>query len=210
VQAGRAHSLMRANQRRKHERRGLEAIFTPPNEKRNSELLTGAAGIIVGLAFSILALFRAQDPQALAGWGQAIYYPLALGAIGLLLLTCGGGTIIFAITHYEPKLENTMVSPVSDHSQVDFSGDTKAPHGTPRMERLRSRIGAVAMIESLVLVALYSGFVQEYESNLTMQAWVRSNLLVGQSVLNWEAVLIFSVVLGLLVLQFLPGRFFSE
>ena len=73
-----------------------------------------------------------------------------------------------------------------------------------------SKLGIVAFIQGLVLVALYAGFVQEYESNFTLQIWVRSNFPVGQSVLNWESVLILSVAMGLLLLQFLPGRFFSE
>jgi len=73
-----------------------------------------------------------------------------------------------------------------------------------------SKLGSVAFIQGLVLVALYAGFVQEYESNLTLQVWVRSNFPVGQLVLNWEGVLILSASLGLLLLQFLPGRFLSE
>ncbi len=73
-----------------------------------------------------------------------------------------------------------------------------------------SKLGSVAFIQSLLLVALYAGFVQEYESNLTLQIWVRSNFPVAETVLNWENVLILSVSLGLLLLQFLPGRFLSE
>src|SRR5437879_13850897 len=73
-----------------------------------------------------------------------------------------------------------------------------------------SRIGAIAFVQSVALVALYSGFVQEFESNATMQGWIRSNFPVGQSLLSWEGVLILSVSLGLLLVQFLPGRVLSE
>lgn len=75
---------------------------------------------------------------------------------------------------------------------------------------LGSRVGFVAFVQSLVLIVLYSGFVQEYGSNPTMQIWVHSNFSVAQSVLNWQGVLVLSVSLGVLLLQFLPGRFFSE
>jgi hypothetical protein len=210
MQQARGGSLIRAYRRTGREGKGVEAIFTSQNERRKSEALAGAAGIVAGLVFLILAGFRAEDPQALGAWGQAIYSPLAFGSIGLLLLMCGGGTMIFAFTYHETKLGNTIDSPISETSEVAFSRDAEAPDGTRRVEGLGSRIGAVAFVQSLVLVVLYAGFVQEYESNLTMQSWVRSNLPVGQSVLNWEAVLIFSVALGLLLLQFLPKRYLSE
>jgi hypothetical protein len=201
---------MRANRRIGRERRGVEAIFTSQSERRKSEFLAGAVTIVAGLVFAVLAALRAEDPHALGVWGQAIYSPLAFGSIGLLLLMCGGGTMIFAFTYHDTKLGNTIVSPISETSEVAFSRDVEATDGTRRMVGLGSRIGALAFVQSLVLVVLYAGFVQEYESNLTMQTWVRSNLSVGQSVLNWEAVFIFSVALGLLLLQFLPERYLSE
>ena len=73
-----------------------------------------------------------------------------------------------------------------------------------------SRIGAIAFIQTVAIVTLYSGFVQEYESSATMQSCVRSNFPIGQSLLSWERVLILSVSLGLLLVQFLPGRVLSE
>ena len=73
-----------------------------------------------------------------------------------------------------------------------------------------SRIGAIAFVQSVAIVALYSGFVQEFESSATMQTWVRSNFLIGQSLLSREGVLILSVLLRLLLVQFLPGRVLSE
>jgi len=73
-----------------------------------------------------------------------------------------------------------------------------------------SRVGAIAFIQSVAIVRLYSGFVQEYESSATMQSCVRSNFPIGQPLLSWERVLILSVSLGLLLVQFLTGRVLSE
>jgi hypothetical protein len=202
-------SLIRAR-RAKHERKGLEAIFTSQNHVRNGELLTGALGVVAGLFFSSFAAFRAEAPQALGARGEAIYSPLAFGSIGVLLLICGVGTVMFALANREAKLENPMAPSTDEHSEVDSSRGSKAPNGRRWMFGPGYKLGSVAFIQSLVLVALYSGFVQEYESNLTLQIWVRSNFPVGQSVLNWESVLILSVSLGLFLLQFLPGRFLSE
>src|SRR2546430_5303073 len=87
-------SVIRAR-RGNHERKGLEAIFTSQNNVRNSEVLAGAAGVVAGLFLSIVAGFQAEDPQVLVAWGRSIYSPLVFGSIGVLLLTCGVGTIIF-------------------------------------------------------------------------------------------------------------------
>ncbi len=202
-------SLIRAR-RAKHERKGLEAIFTSQSHVQNSEVLTGAVGIVAGLFLSTFAAFRAEAPQSLGAWGQAIYSPLSFGSIGVLLLICGVGTVMFALANRETKLENSMASSTDEHSEVDSPKSMEGPKGRRRMFGPGSKLCSVAFVQSLVLVVLYAGFVQEYESNSTMQIWIRSNFPVGQSVLNWEGVLILSGSLALLLLQFLPGRFLSE
>jgi hypothetical protein len=202
-------SLIRAR-RAKHERKGLEVIFTAQSQVRNSEVFTGALGVGAGLILSSFAVFQAEVHQALRVWGQAIYSPLVFGSIGLLLLICGTGTLMFGLANRETKLENSMASSTDERSVVNSLQGTQGPRERRRMFGPGSKLGSVAFIQGLVLVSLYAGFVQEYESNLTLQIWVRSSFPAGQSVLNWEGVLILSASLGLLLLQFLPGRFLSE
>jgi hypothetical protein len=180
--------------RRSRERKGLEAIFSSKESSNKIEALAGAAGTLAGLLLVILAILRTDEPQVLGTSANVIYSALTLGALGALLLVSGGGTIAFAFANRDSKLSNRSASRL----------ETRHRFGPG------SRMGAVAFIQSLVLVGLYSGFVQEFESNTTMQVWLRSNFPVGQSVLNWEGVLILSVLLGFLLLQFLPGRYFSE
>ncbi len=206
LQFGGTDLITRANRRRR-ERKGLEAIFTSQKEGMKIEILTGAAGIMAGLFLSVVALFRADAPQALGPWGDTIYSALTFGSLGALLVICGGGTIMFATAHRETKLQTTSASPTSD---LDPLGVEKDHEGTGRMFGPGSRIGAIAFVQSVALVALYSGFVQEFESNATMQSWIKSNFPVGQSLLSWEGVLILSVSLSLLLVQFLPGRALSE
>jgi hypothetical protein len=180
--------------RRSRERKGLEAIFSSKESSNKMEALAGAAGTLAGLLLVILAILRTDEPQVLGTSANVIYSALTFEALGALLIVSGGGTIAFAFTNRDSKLSNRSAS----------------RHETQPMFRPRSRMGAVAFIQSLVLVGLYSGFVQEFESNTTMQVWLRSNLPLGQSVLNWEGVMILSVLFGFLLLQFLPGRYFSE
>ena len=168
MQARVDRSLIRARQG-KHERKGLEAIFTSQNNVRNSEVLAGVAGVVAGLFLSIVAAFQAEDPQALGAWGQSIYSPLAFGSIGVLLLICGVGTIIFGLVHHETSLENRIAPSADEHSEVDSSRSDGSAKGRRWIFGPGSNLGSVAFIQSLVLVALYAGFVQEYESNLTLQ-----------------------------------------
>lgn len=198
--------------RRGREHKGLEAIFTSHNAGRQGEILTGIAGVMAGLFLSILAIYRTDARQTLGLLANTVYPELTLGALGVLLLIWGGGTIAFALSHRESNLSSLKSSQLDGRSAADSLGDSVSRDETRQVFGRGSKTGAgaVAFIQSLVLVALYSGFVQEFQSNETMQMWVRSNLPVGQSVLNWEAVLMFSAVLGLLMLQFLPGRLFSE
>ncbi len=206
LQFGGTDLLTRAN-RRRPERKGLEAIFTSQKEGMEIEILTGTAGTMAGLFLSVFALFPADALQALGPWGDTIYSALTFGSLGALLVICGGGTIIFAIAHRETKIQNTSSSPTTDLDPLGFEKDHEE---TRRMFGPGSRIGAIAFIQSVALVALYSSFVQEFESSPTMQGWVRSNFPIGQSLLSWEGVLILSVSLGLLLVQFLPGRVLSE
>lgn len=205
----RADDLLIRARRAKHDRKGLEAIFTSQTHVRNEEVLTGVIGIVAGLFLSILAAFPAEARQALGAWGQVIYSPLSFESIGVLLLICGTGTIMFVFTNRDTKLDNSMASSNDEHSGLD---SRQGVEGLKERQMFGpgSKLGIVALIQGLVLVALYGGFAQEYDSNFTLQLWVRSNFPVGQSILNWESVMILSVCLGLLLLQFLPGRFFSE
>src|SRR5207302_4635642 len=69
LQPGGTRLLTRAN-RRRSERKGLEAIFTSQKEGMKIEILTGAAGIMAGRFLSVFALFRADALRALGPWGR--------------------------------------------------------------------------------------------------------------------------------------------
>jgi hypothetical protein len=204
---GESSSLAHANPRSRQPR-GLDAIFSAQKPGREKEILTGSTGIITGVLLFILAIFRTYSPEVLGPFSDAVYSSLAFGAVGIILLICGGGTITFAIAHRKSNHSQPLRSERDNSSSI--LGGIEVHTETRGMFGASSRIGALAFVQSLVLVVLYSGFVQEFESNTTMQIWLQSNLPVGQSVLNWESVLILAIFLGLLLLLFLPGRYFSD
>src|SRR5256885_4087830 len=129
LQFGGTDLLRRANRRRR-ERKGLEAIFTSQKEGMEIEILTGAAGIMAGLFLSVFALFRADALQALGPWGDSIYSALTFGSLGALLMICGGGTIMFVTANRETKLHTTSASPTTD---LDPLGVDKDHEGTGRL-----------------------------------------------------------------------------
>ena len=116
---------------------------------------------------------------------------------------------MFAVRNHDTNLKNSMRPSASEGTGLDVR---RSVEGLKERQMFGpgSKLGIAALVQSLVLVALYAGFVQEYDSNFTLQLWVGSNFPVGQSVLNWESVMILSLALGFSLLQFLPGRFFSE
>src|SRR5207253_7530002 len=113
LQPGGTRLLTRAN-RRRSERKGLEAIFTSQKGGMKIEILTGAAGITAGLFLSVFALFRADALRALGPSGDTIYSALTFGSLGTLLVISGGGTIMFATAYRETKLQTTSASPTTD------------------------------------------------------------------------------------------------
>ena len=64
LQLGGTGLLTRTN-RRRNERKGLEAIFSSQKEGMKIEVLTGAAGVMASLFLSVFALFRVDALQAL-------------------------------------------------------------------------------------------------------------------------------------------------
>src|SRR5438105_14862060 len=90
----------------------------------------------------------------------------------------------------QTKLQTTSVSPTDD---LDLLGFEKDHEGTRRMFSPGSRIGGIAIVQSVAIVALYSGFIQEFESSATMQTWVRSTILIGQSLVSRAGVLILAL-----------------
>src|SRR5260370_4031616 len=142
-------SLNRAR-RGKHQRKGLEAIFTSQNNARNSEVLAGVVSVVAGLFLSIVAAFEAEDPQALGAWGQSIYSPLAFGSIGVLLLICGVGTIIFALEHHETSLENQIALSADEHSEIASSRSDGSAKGRRWIFVAGSKLNSLAFIRILV------------------------------------------------------------
>ena len=73
-----------------------------------------------------------------------------------------------------------------------------------RQFHLPSKALSIALVESVVMIILYGGLVQEYGSNVNMRNWVQANVAFGGYVFNYYGVLILAGFLGVVIFQLLP------
>ncbi|HYY91704.1 MAG TPA: hypothetical protein VE955_06925, partial [Candidatus Dormibacteraeota bacterium] len=73
-----------------------------------------------------------------------------------------------------------------------------------------TRYGLIAFLESCLAIGFYSGLTDDYRSNVSMQQWVHAAVPAGGYLLSWEAVLLASALMGLVITQFAPGRALAE
>lgn len=77
--------------------------------------------------------------------------------------------------------------------------------GVPQ-QRSTLPLSVTVFIESVIIILLYAGVLDEYQANLSMRDWVRLALPSVQIFFNQEALTIFSGILALMVIRFLPGK----
>jgi len=195
-------------------RKGVEAIFSPSQEEeRDPRFLIGLTAIVAGGSlWVILILDKYLKPFGTPIIGS--YFSILLLPLGLILVTSGVGNcraFSFTLPVNEKQERNSPVQ-VSARGTLpngEISLREAVEPGESRIGILsdpRTTFGLAAFVQSCVAIALYSGLADEYQSNISMQQWIRTVFPFGRYLLTWEAVLIASAVLGLLITQFLPGR----
>ncbi len=164
-------------------------------------------------------MLRSTYPKLLGTSEIASYLSMALSAIGLILVI-DGAAICAANWRSRVSYGDYDIGGYAEPSggSSDSSRQSIMPSVPKRVSARQAGIlstpnvknGLVTFVQGCVLVVLYSGLADEYESNASMQRWVRSVFPAGRYFLNWEAILVVSIVVALVVTQFLPGRFLSE
>lgn len=190
-------------------RRGVDAIFTPDKGQRNARFLVGLVAIVIGIVLWTIITLDYRYPKLFGTSEISTYLSTVLASLGLTFVISGSG-ICLSYSIFNPIYENIEVT-----DTVDLSRNWSAlkEHGRRHAGVLSSnnvKLGLVAFIQSSLALVLYSGLVDEYRSNISMQQWVSSIFPYGQFVLSWEAILVASALFGILVIQFLPGRALAE
>lgn len=195
-------------------RRGVEAIFTAGGPKRDMRFAIGILVILAGIFLWLTAALHSDFPGLFATSEIGAYLSILLNSLGLILVMTGVGICLsFSVFDRTDFKEASLAEEVP--------ADRRASPNRPRDVRnvftggLITRnfgfgFGLVVFFQSCVVLALYSGLVDEYQSNPSMQLWIRSNLPIGQYFLNLLTALVIAAALGLLVIQFLPERPFAK
>src|SRR5881296_1892580 len=185
--------LSPSSSRKRLGQKGVDAIFSSAREHRPDSLLVGVLGIITGTTLWITVLLDREYARFLGPSETDSYLTLSLTSIGLILVLIGAG--ICTAPNEEKALEGYK----------ELANPARGSLPTSDMRR-----ALLAFIQSTLIAALYTGLVEEYQSNLSMQQWVRLAFPTAKYILNWETVLVLSTLLGLITTQFLPGRILAE
>lgn len=201
----------------------MQAIFTSENDQRGYALpAVGLVALAGGAAIWVWGLQNLRTSVGVAISPELASSTLTLVSLGMLIVLAGLGLCIYSLAmrrtrlgsyrigssvySNEATLESTnesmsvIISPVHDRESIENLGSTV---------RVSKTVFA-AIVQSLVLVALYAGLVRGYKASVSMQTWVHTNFALGAYLLNYEGVLVIAGLLGVLMFRFLPRRRFSE
>jgi hypothetical protein len=104
-----------------------------------------------------------------------------------------------------------LVGQKNPNPALGFDPGTVPVVKRPRRLRLYlPRTLAIALVEAVILVTIYTGLVREYISNVNMQNWVQTNFVPGIYLLNYYVVLILAGLLGMLIFRLLPRKLQPE
>jgi hypothetical protein len=210
--------LSPGSSRKRLGQKGVGAIFSSAEDQTHIAFLIGVLGIVAGIIFWTAVILDAEYARLFGTSVAGSYLSLFMASLGLILVICGAGICKVSLTS-TPVSEGKSMDTPDIRSRVSVQSEQESPlKGHPGLADASSGIlstpnakfGLVAFIESSAIAALYSGLVEEYQSNLSMQQWVRLVLPAGRYFLSWETVLVLSTLLGLITIQFLPGRILAE
>lgn len=210
--------------RRRPAQKGVQAVFTPAkNWKGRAQLALGLIAIAVGTAAWTYTT-RAAGGFGLGGfvpWNASasaillpISLPLLIGGVALctyylaMRRTWRASNRIESALYELEALVGQKNGTLGQLSNQETIPDAKAAK-KPRFGFV-SKALAVALAEAVVLVLVYGGLVQEYASNVNMRSWVQANFAPGSYLLNYNAVLVLTGLLGVLIFQLLPRKLQSR
>src|SRR6266487_2102656 len=191
--------LSPSSSRKRLGQKGVDAIFSSSRQHRPATLLVGVLGIVTGVTFWITVLLDREYTRFLGPSETDSYLTLSLTSIGLILVLIGAGIC---------TVPSVSIAPTEEKALEGYTELAKPSTRTLPTSDVRRTL--FAFIQSSIIAALYIGLVEEYQSNLSMQHWVRLVFPTAKYILNWETVLVLSTLLGLITTQFLPGRLLAE
>jgi len=218
-----ANGVNGVKRKRRPAQKGVQAVFT------SDAGWTGRAQVTLGLiAIGVGAGAWSYSARGLGGLGLGnlipwdssvsafllpVSIPLLIGGVGLCTYYLAmrrtwraSSRIESALYELEALLEKKNTPP---DSTVD-AGIVIGLKPIPRKSFHLPKVLAIALVEAIVMLIIYSGLVQEYGSNVNMQNWVQANFSPGGYILNYYGVLILAGLLGVTIFQLLPRNLQSR
>jgi len=218
-----ANGVHGVKRKRRPAQKGVQAVFTPdPGWKGRAQVALGLIAIGIG------AGAWSYSTRSLGGLGLGnlipwnlsvssfllpVSIPLLIGGVGLCTYYLAmrrtwraSDRIESALYELEALLEKKNTSP---DSLVD-AGVVMGVKPIGRKSFHLPKVLAIALVEAIVMLTIYSGLVQEYGSNVNMQNWVQGNFAPGGYFLNYYGVLILAGLLGVAIFQLLPRKLQSR
>lgn len=165
--------------------------------------------VIVGLVLWTIYVVGAGHPGSLGLTNLDPFASLSLPPIGLLLVITGTGTLLsfrawsgFAATHEQPVEPDVQDARLLDRNTKPIP-EINYPMTS---QQSNSQLGVMVFVESILVILLYAGVLDEYQANVSMQNWVLLTIPLIKIFLNQETLTIISGILALMIVQFLPGR----
>jgi len=219
-----ANSVNGVKRKRRPAQKGVQAVFTPStNWKGRAQASLGLAAIGAGTAA------WTYTTRGLGGFGLGNLIPYDASASAMLLpisipLLIGG---VGLCTYYlamrrtwraSSRIESALYELEALVGQKNGAPGSPPDPGTVAGVKVtgKSRFGlvskalSIALVEAVILILIYGGLVREYVSNVNMQNWVQTNFALGGYLLSYNAVLVLTGLLGVLIFQLLPRKIRSK
>ena len=180
--------------------------------------MVGLLALAGGAAIWIRAFQNLRASGGVAISPEVVSSTLTLVSLGMLIALSGVGLCIYSVAVRRRSLRGHGIgssaysneASLRSRSVSSSTGELLESIENSNSTRRGSKPVFAALVQSLVLVALYAGLVEEYVANASMQHWVHANFALGGYVLNYDGVLIVAGLLSVLVFQFLHKNRFSK
>lgn len=212
-----ANGINGAKRRRRPAQKGIQAVFTADvNWKGRAQLAIGLIAIGIGTSAWV------YSSRGLGGLGLGNLIPWDSSAsafllpVSLPLLIAGVGLCTYYLTMRRTWRASSLIESALYELEalvVQRSLSAGFPEAVPALEakptsrrpfHMPSKALAIALVEAVVMIIIYSGIVREYGSNVNMQNWVQANFAPGEYLLSYYGVLILAGVLGVAIFRILP------
>jgi hypothetical protein len=88
---------------------------------------------------------------------------------------------------------------------IDMSTAKRSTHRPRVMPRIPYTF-AIVFVQAVLLFILYVSLIQEYNANLAMQNWLGIHKWIGNLIFSYNALLVLTVLLVIVVIESFPGR----